>query len=225
MALVWVLLAIVVLGGVAVVAAGRGQGLTVAEPDRPDLTVPPDRPLMRTDVDMLRFSVGLRGYRMDEVDDVLDRLAYDLEARDARISVLEQEVAARWTAATAPAAGTAAGDEPATFHEAEPEQTEPEQTEPEPTVPEQTVPEPTEPEQTQAEAHEAEPAAEEADEVSEVDEGELLVGRTLIVPFQQTDSRFATGGGADGEPAAGPGAGPTDPARDPASDQGPERGA
>ena len=166
----------------------------------------------------LRFSVGLRGYRMDEVDDVLDRLAYDLEARDARISVLEQEVAARWTAATAPRPVRRRS----TRRDARGQPDRPSRT---PAEPEPTEPEQTEPEQTQAEAHEAEPAAEEADEVSEVDEGELLVGRTLIVPFQQTDSRFATGGGAHGEPAAGPGAGPTDPARDPASDEGPERGA
>jgi DivIVA domain-containing protein len=93
-ALIWVLLGIVVLGGVAVVAAGRGEGLPPAEPDRPDLTLSAHRPVIRADVDAVRFSVGLRGYRMDEVDDVLDRVAAGLEERDARIAVLEQRLAA-----------------------------------------------------------------------------------------------------------------------------------
>jgi DivIVA domain-containing protein len=85
----WVLAAIAVLGGVAMVAAGRGTGLTESEPDRPDVQVPPDRAMDKDDVDALRFSVGLRGYRMDEVDDVLDRLAGELALRDARIAELE----------------------------------------------------------------------------------------------------------------------------------------
>jgi DivIVA domain-containing protein len=91
-ALIWVLLGILVLGGVAVVAAGRGQGLPASEPDRPDLTLPQDRLADRGDVDAVRFSVGLRGYRMDEVDDVLDRLASDLDSRDARIAALEDQL-------------------------------------------------------------------------------------------------------------------------------------
>src|SRR6476659_8759582 len=97
--LLWVLVGIAVLGGVAVVAAGRGQGLPPAEPDRPDVVVPEDRPLAREDVDRLRFSVGLRGYRMDEVDDVLDRLAGDLAERDTQIGDLEARLAAAQPAA------------------------------------------------------------------------------------------------------------------------------
>ncbi|WP_434613913.1 DivIVA domain-containing protein [Arthrobacter sp. A5] len=41
------------------------------------------------DVDRLRFSLGLRGYRMDQVDEVLDRLRDQLAAKDARITELE----------------------------------------------------------------------------------------------------------------------------------------
>jgi DivIVA domain-containing protein len=91
----WVLLGIAVLGGVAVVASGRGQGLVDADPDRPDVTLPQDRPVVREDVDRLRFSVGLRGYRMDEVDDVLDRLALDLSLRDGQIGELREELGRR----------------------------------------------------------------------------------------------------------------------------------
>jgi DivIVA domain-containing protein len=42
------------------------------------------------DVDRLRFSLGLRGYRMDQVDEVLDRLRDQLAVRDARIAELEE---------------------------------------------------------------------------------------------------------------------------------------
>jgi DivIVA domain-containing protein len=79
-----------VLFCVAAVAVGRGGSMTEAYQDRPDLRLPSDRPLSREDVDRLRFSVGLRGYRMAEVDEVLDRLAAELEARDARIRELSR---------------------------------------------------------------------------------------------------------------------------------------
>jgi DivIVA domain-containing protein len=98
----WVLLGIAVLGGVAVVASGRGEGLPYAEPDRADLTLPTDRLAAREDVDRLRFAVGLRGYRMDEVDDVLDRLANDIAYRDRQIAELEQHLAGHPPAAAVP---------------------------------------------------------------------------------------------------------------------------
>ncbi len=189
MALVWVLLAILVLGGVAVVAAGRGQGLTAPEPDRPTLALPPDRPLTRYDVDRVRFSVGLRGYRMDEVDDVLDRLAVDLENRDARISVLEQEVAARWVAGTS-------SPEPAA-HDEDVEAAEAEHADDE--VPADGAPADELPadEAAEGQAHDAETPDESDDD--------MLVERTLIVPFQQTDSRFTQPRAEDDE-QPGPGA-------------------
>ncbi len=40
-------------------------------------------------MDELRLPMALRGYRMDEVDDVLDRLGAELAYRDARIAELE----------------------------------------------------------------------------------------------------------------------------------------
>ena len=41
------------------------------------------------DVDKLRFSLGLRGYRMDQVDEVLDRLRGELAPKNERIIELE----------------------------------------------------------------------------------------------------------------------------------------
>jgi len=46
------------------------------------------------DIDRLRFALGLRGYRMDQVDEVLDRLRDELAAKDSRIAELEAALAA-----------------------------------------------------------------------------------------------------------------------------------
>ena len=53
-----------------------------------------DDPLDGDHVRALRFGVALRGYAMDQVDAVLDRLATELDARDARVAELTARVAA-----------------------------------------------------------------------------------------------------------------------------------
>ncbi|MFI9782362.1 DivIVA domain-containing protein [Kitasatospora sp. NPDC051984] len=85
----------VVVGGAALVALGAGGSLPEAEHDRLTARLPQDRPLSRTDVDDLRLPMALRGYRMDEVDDVLDRLGAELALRDAKIAELEAVGAVR----------------------------------------------------------------------------------------------------------------------------------
>ena len=40
-------------------------------------------------LERVRFGMALRGYRMAEVDDLLDRLAAELRERDARLAALE----------------------------------------------------------------------------------------------------------------------------------------
>ena len=87
------LLLLAVVAGIAAVAAGRGDGLEPADPDRSPLGALPNGPVDRAGIEALRFSVAVRGYRMDEVDAVLDRLAAELEARDARIAELEHSTA------------------------------------------------------------------------------------------------------------------------------------
>ncbi len=83
---VFAILAVLVLGAVAVVAAGRGTPMSVAYDDRPDAVVPADGPLAADDLRRVRFSLAFRGYRMSEVDELLDRLAAerDLAARPPR---------------------------------------------------------------------------------------------------------------------------------------------
>ncbi len=79
--MVWFLgvLVVLVLGAAVVVAAGRGGGMQRVYDDRPDVLVPASGPLTAQDVRNVRFSVGFRGYRMDEVDALLHRLIVQLE--------------------------------------------------------------------------------------------------------------------------------------------------
>jgi DivIVA domain-containing protein len=76
---VFAIVVVVVLGGVAVVAAGRGEPMAPAYDDRPDALVPAGRPLTGADLRRVRFSVALRGYRMSEVDALLARLGAELD--------------------------------------------------------------------------------------------------------------------------------------------------
>ena len=79
-----------VLFATAVVATRDDPLLADAPPDRPDLALP-DEPLTSADVEGVRFSMALRGYRMAEVDAVLERLARELDERDRRIAELAAE--------------------------------------------------------------------------------------------------------------------------------------
>jgi DivIVA domain-containing protein len=90
---------VAVVGAVAVAVLGDGGTLRDAEPDRLSDPLPGDRPVSRADIDDLRLAVTLRGYRMDAVDDVLDRLAAELAERDARIAELEAALAGAQDAA------------------------------------------------------------------------------------------------------------------------------
>ncbi|MBP0449476.1 MULTISPECIES: DivIVA domain-containing protein [unclassified Kitasatospora] len=85
----------VVVGGAALVALGGGGSLPEAVQDRIAARLPQDRPLSQDDVDGIRLPMAVRGYRMDEVDDVLDRLGAELAYRDARIAELEAVAAVR----------------------------------------------------------------------------------------------------------------------------------
>jgi DivIVA domain-containing protein len=84
---VLLVLVLVVLVAVALVAAGRGALMSEAPPDRAPFALPEQ--LTAADVREAQFSAAFRGYRMDQVDEVLDRLLAELEARDARIAELE----------------------------------------------------------------------------------------------------------------------------------------
>jgi DivIVA domain-containing protein len=84
--MMWLFAVLVVLamGGVAMFAAGRGAPMARVYDDRPDALVPTDRPIDAEDLRRVRFSIAFRGYRMSEVDALLDRLATEREHEGER---------------------------------------------------------------------------------------------------------------------------------------------
>ena len=77
------ILIVLALGGVAVVAAGRGAPMAPAYDDAPDSLVPSDGPVTADDLRRIRFPIAFRGYRMAEVDALLSRLAEEREQAEA----------------------------------------------------------------------------------------------------------------------------------------------
>lgn len=74
---------VLVLGVVAVVASGHGEPLAEEYDDRPDALVPRTERLSGADIRRVRFPLAIRGYRMEEVDALLDRLALEREMDEA----------------------------------------------------------------------------------------------------------------------------------------------
>src|SRR5918997_2815571 len=103
-------LGLLVVGGLLFLGAsmllGRGETQPPAELDRSPVELPDDRPVTGEDVRALRISVAVRGYRMTEVDWLLEQLAQALEERDEVIAALRAERAAPGTGGTP---GTASG--------------------------------------------------------------------------------------------------------------------
>jgi DivIVA domain-containing protein len=87
------LLGLLVVGGalflLASFAFGRGEELAPMPPDGTPVELPEGQ-FGGAAVRSLRMSVVLRGYRMDEVDWVIDVLADQLDARDAEIARLRR---------------------------------------------------------------------------------------------------------------------------------------
>jgi DivIVA domain-containing protein len=80
--------------GVTVLVSGGDPGLTPVEPDGRAVPLPANRPLDEEDVAQVRFDTAVRGYRMAQVDQALQRAAYDIGYKGELIGVLEAEVAA-----------------------------------------------------------------------------------------------------------------------------------
>ncbi|MDP9430726.1 MAG: DivIVA domain-containing protein [Actinomycetota bacterium] len=102
--------ALLFLGGS--VLLGRGETRPPADPDRSPLELPEDRPVTADDVRGVRMSVTVRGYRMTEVDWLLEQLAGALEERDAAVAALRARLEqARRAPGTddAPSPGAGAG--------------------------------------------------------------------------------------------------------------------
>jgi DivIVA domain-containing protein len=99
----WFVVALIVAAiGIAAVAAAGRLGQMNAEPVRDvyrqDL---PERPLVGSDVETVKFAVTFRGYAMSQVDDLLARLSREIDDRDRQLAALR-------------GSGPAAADFPAT---------------------------------------------------------------------------------------------------------------
>lgn len=108
----WVLwmIAVAILGLAAVAASGRLGALpgTVTDTPRPHV---PTGVLTGDDLRGLRFAVVPRGYSMDQVDELLDRLARQLDAATAASVVPVREPVTQAPPA-APEAGAAEPEGP-----------------------------------------------------------------------------------------------------------------
>jgi DivIVA domain-containing protein len=119
-----VFLAIVLIGATALIGTDLGAGMLRRKRaraplarggfndgfDEPVASLPPvllPEDATPADVDHVRFALGLRGYRMDQVDQVLDDLRDQLAARNTEIESLREQLrahAGQLAAAEQPAA-------------------------------------------------------------------------------------------------------------------------
>jgi DivIVA domain-containing protein len=114
------LIGVLLVGGVLFLGAsmllGRGETQPPAALDQSPVELPDDRPVTGDDVRALRISVSVRGYRMTEVDWLLDQFAVALDRRDDELAVLRARLRAREEGAVddgsaeSPDAGNEAGE-------------------------------------------------------------------------------------------------------------------
>jgi DivIVA domain-containing protein len=103
-----VFLAIVLIGATALIGTDIGAGLMRKRRssnqliddgfDEPVASLPPvllPADAKPADVDHVRFSLGLRGYRMDQVDEVLDDLRDQIASRDDQLASMQAELASK----------------------------------------------------------------------------------------------------------------------------------
>jgi DivIVA domain-containing protein len=89
-------------------AVRERSDLALVAPDAVPVELPLGRAMSAGDVESLRLPVALRGYRMAETDEALDRLAQELRERDRELRERDDELAVLRARLT----GTAAGPDP-----------------------------------------------------------------------------------------------------------------
>ena len=96
LAFVGFVIGVLVVGGLLFLGSslllGRGETQPPAELDRSPVELPEDRPVLGDDVRALRISVAFRGYRMTEVDWLLDQFAQTIDERVAQIAALQDRL-------------------------------------------------------------------------------------------------------------------------------------
>ena len=91
MIILFAMLAVLALGGLAAYAVSRTELLATGVPDpvrTQSAQALPEQRIDHDDVVDVRFDQALRGYRMDQVDAALSRLAEELALRDRMIEEL-----------------------------------------------------------------------------------------------------------------------------------------
>ena len=89
MAVVFLILVILIVLGAALAFSGRWDA-SLADSGRPKRPPLPPQPWKAEDVRAMKFRVGLRGYRMEDVDAMLRHLAAQLEVMAADSAQTEQ---------------------------------------------------------------------------------------------------------------------------------------
>lgn len=106
---------VLLVGGLLFLGAsfllGRGETQPPAELDRSPVELPDDRPVVGDDVRALRLSPAFRGYRMTEVDWLVDQFAQILDERDAELATLRRTLHPPAGPAAKQTEHPAAGDE------------------------------------------------------------------------------------------------------------------
>jgi DivIVA domain-containing protein len=82
MAWVFAVLLVALIGGVVVVAAGRGEAMSPAVDDDSDPHLP-EGPITAAGLREVRFNVAFRGYRAEEVDQLIERLVQHFDGEDS----------------------------------------------------------------------------------------------------------------------------------------------
>lgn len=94
-----VVLLVLVVGAAVALVLGKvgGRAVPVDAADDPVATSPfealPDGPVDADDVGKVRFDMTLRGYRMTQVDEVIDRLRTEIADRDSELRRLRGHLA------------------------------------------------------------------------------------------------------------------------------------
>jgi DivIVA domain-containing protein len=96
MGLLFLVVGVAVIAGAALLISGRWRdGLPEVPPDGAGpVDIPSDVPigaLSASDIETVRLEQSLRGYRMEDVDVLVDRLTLEIQARDAEIARLRAE--------------------------------------------------------------------------------------------------------------------------------------
>jgi len=93
--LLFLVIGVAVIGGVVLLATGRVRA-SLPEPDEtaamPILTDVPVGDLSAGEIEQVRIDQALRGYRMDEVDELVDRLGAEIAVRDELLAQQQAEI-------------------------------------------------------------------------------------------------------------------------------------